>query len=146
MSMKNFIREKFLQGLDTLRDEIKEVDSVGRLWTTSGEILNPPGTLALHLSGNIQHFIGAMLGKSGYVRQRDNEFNARDLTADQLLAEIAAARHCVVATFVHIHDTTLSTKYPVQFLGNDRTTMEVLFILYGHMQYHLGQINYLKRM
>lgn len=144
--MKNFIREKLIQGLDTLKEEIKEVDAAGKLWKTSGEILNPPGTLALHLAGNIQHFVGAQLGKTGYVRHRDREFNERNITIEELLKEIGAARSCVVSTFIHIHDSSLSTKYPVPFLGNDRTTQEVLFILYGHMQYHLGQINYLRRM
>jgi hypothetical protein len=144
--MRNFIREKLIQGLDTLKEEIKEVEAAGKLWKTSGEILNPPGTLALHLAGNIQHFVGAQLGNTGYIRQRDREFNEREISLDDLLKEISAARTAVVNTFIHLHDAGLATKYPVPFLGNDRTTLEVLFILYGHMQYHLGQINYLRRM
>jgi hypothetical protein len=143
--MKSFIREKFLQGLEVLRDEINAVNADGKLWKTQGDIINPPGTLALHLAGNIQHFIGAQLGKTGYVRKRDYEFNARDLKLEELLAEINAARDAIIDTFNKIPDAGLASKYPIEFLGQKRTTTEVLFILYGHMQYHLGQINYLRR-
>jgi hypothetical protein len=144
--MKTFIREKLLQGLDVLADEVREIDARGNLWKTSGDIINPAGTLALHLAGNIQHFIGAVLGHSGYVRKRDYEFSARELSANELLKEIQAARVCVVQTFLQLSEAQLAARYPGPFLGLDHTTLEVLYILYGHLQYHLGQINYLRRM
>ena len=78
--------------LGRLEAEVRAFRDDAALWVEAGGIANPGGTLALHLAGNLQHFVGAQIGDSGYVRDRPREFGARDLPRAELLAEITAAR------------------------------------------------------
>lgn len=144
--MKNFILERLLNGIQSTRNEMKALHEQGRLWFTTGSIINSGGTLGLHIAGNLQHFLGAELGKTGYVRDRDREFHARDLSLDEVINELDKAHAAVEKAFEHITDDTITKPYPQPFLGHDRSVLEVLFILDGHLQYHMGQIKYLRRM
>jgi hypothetical protein len=131
--------------LNKLEIEINLYPSEESVWTISGDIKNCGGNLCLHLCGNLQHFIGAVLGNTGYVRNRDYEFAAKGLSKAELTIEIENTRTSIKTTLEQLDSTTLTTEYPIQVLGYPMTTLYFLIHLTAHLEYHLGQINYHRR-
>ena len=136
----------FDRELTTLEKEITLYATEEAIWKIEGEIKNTAGNLCLHLCGNLQHFIGTVLGHMGYVRNRDHEFAARNTPREQLLREIQTTREIVKATLSKLDPVILQKEYPLQTLGYPMTTSYFLTHLYGHLNYHLGQINYHRRL
>ena len=116
------------------------------LWNTKGRISNSAGNLCLHLCGNLQYYIGAVLGTSGYVRNRKAEFETRGIAVERLLKEINRAQSAVAETLSKIDSSTLDADYPERVFGEAMSVRFFLIHLQGHLNYHLGQINYLRRM
>lgn len=139
------IRQILLRDIDRLRVEIEAFEHEADLWRAVPGTTNPPGALALHLCGNLQHFIGATLGSTGYVRDRDAEFAARDVPRASVLAAIAKARSVVERALGELDEAEVAREYPARFLDELPTTGAVLVHLSGHLMYHLGQINYARR-
>jgi len=134
------------QGLNKLRTEIEKYPDEAALWKTGGNIPNSAGNLALHLIGNLNHFFGATIGGSGYVRDRDNEFSSGEVSKQQILSEIDNAESAVKDALGKLGPDDLDKIYPVQFQNEDVSTEYVLGYLLGHFNYHLGQINYHRRL
>lgn len=132
--------------LDVLEKEITLYPDKDSLWKVSGEVKNPAGTLCLHLCGNLQHYIGAVLGNTGYVRNRENEFSARGILRTDLLAEIRNTKKSVESTLLTLDESVLEKEYPQQVFGYPMTTTFFLIHLAAHFNYHLGQVNYLRRL
>jgi uncharacterized damage-inducible protein DinB len=147
--MKHNLSEPFVflfdRDITRLEAEIKQYPDDTSLWQVSGTIANSAGNLCLHLCGNLQYYIGSVLGKTGYVRNRDFEFAARGLTKHQLLAEIETTRQVVQHTLKNLTNETLFETYPKEVLGYPMTTYFFINHLFGHFGYHLGQINYHRR-
>ena len=143
--MLNVLKEIFLREIQKLEEEIKSFSDERLLWQTSGELKNSAGNLCLHLCGNLQHFIGAVLGKSGYVRNRDAEFSSKDISKEKLIEEVHRARQAVVMTLDRLSEEDLQKIYPQSFIPKEVTTEYFLVHLLSHFDYHLGQINYLRR-
>lgn len=142
----NSVRELLLRDLNKLRQEISAYPADDKLWLVKGDIKNPAGNLCLHLCGNLQHYIGAVLGKSGYVRNREAEFSTRRLSKDSLLKEIDATLTIVPTTLAAIDPNTIGEQYPEDVFNKPMTTGHFLIHLAGHLNYHLGQINYHRRL
>jgi len=136
----------FENDINKLIDEISLYKDENDLWKLNSEIKNAPGTLALHIAGNLQHFIGAQLGKTGYERERDNEFSQRNISREILVQGLQESLHIVRTTFSKLSDEDLIKNFPIPFQNKIRPTIEILFILYGHLNYHLGQVNYHRRL
>lgn len=135
--------------LDQLRTELEAYPDDSSVWRTAPGISNPAGTLALHLAGNLQHFVGAVLGGTGYVRDRDAEFAKRDVPRAELLAHVAEAKTAVARTLGALGDGALERPYGAKVpptLGESPTVEAVLVYMYGHFAYHLGQVNYHRRL
>jgi hypothetical protein len=131
--------------LDKISAEISAYPSAESIWQISGEIKNSAGNLALHLAGNLQHFIGAKLGNSGYIRDRDREFNASGNTKSELLQELANARQSIDAAFKSLSTADLNNIYPDDGFLKGKSIGFVLLFMSNHLNYHLGQINYHRR-
>lgn len=117
------------------------------LWESRPGVINPVGTLALHVSGNLRHFVGAVLGGDGYVRDRVAEFERRDATRDQVLSELGQARDAVAAALARLDARRLEQPMPSPpppFEG--RSIAYFLIQLCTHLAWHLGQADYLARM
>ena len=132
--------------LNQLEKEISLYANESSLWEIKGEIKNPGGNLCLHLCGNLQHFIGTLLGHTGYIRNRDNEFSAKGVLREQLLREIQKTKKDVLSTLEKLDPAVLKKEYPLQVLGYPMTTTYFLVHLVGHLNYHLGQVNYHRRL
>jgi hypothetical protein len=108
-------------------------------------LTNPGGTLILHLAGNLQHFVGAKLGRTGYVRDRPAEFSRRGLPRAELVAVVNAARDAVGRTLASLDPSALSAPFPEPLVGHQFTTGDLLLHLAVHLGYHLGQVDYHRR-
>ena len=144
--MLNSLIELFDRDLRKLEKEILAYQKEKHLWLLSKLIPNTAGNLALHICGNLQHYIGAVLGKSGYVRNRDQEFEIKDVKREKILEEIQDTETVVEQTLSNMTHDALTKSYPKQALGYNMTTEFFLVHLYGHLNYHLGQVNYHRRM
>lgn len=138
--------ELYGRDLEKLKTEIELYSNEADLWKTSGEIANSGGNLTLHLIGNLKHFIGAVLGGSGFVRDRDAEFSTDGVSRDELLVEMDAASSVVKTTLEKLTDEDLAKTYPIEVFGHPMTTEFFLIHLTTHLSYHLGQINYHRRL
>ena len=131
--------------LATLRREVELYPDDASLWRVLPGIANPGGNLALHLAGNLQFFIGAQVGHSGYVRDRDREFTVRDLPRAQVLQEIDAAAKAVDLGLTALDPVGLAVDFPTTMGGQRVSTGLFLLHLCPHLAYHLGQLNYHRR-
>lgn len=138
--------EIYERDLGKLRTEIGQYSEEADLWKTTGEISNSAGNLTLHLFGNLNHFIGAVLGGSGYVRDRDAEFSASGVSREKLVEEIDKTRSVVTATLKNLTDEDFAKIYPIEVFGHPMTIEFFLVHLTTHLNYHLGQINYHRRL
>ncbi len=132
--------------LDSLQKEIQDYKSEESVWKVSDGITNSGGNLCLHLIGNLNHFIGANLGNTGYVRERDLEFSDTGVSREKLLAEIESVKKTVTATFEGLSEEDLAGEYPENLFDKNLSSGEVLAYMSGHFSYHLGQINYHRRL
>lgn len=142
----NTFVQLFERDLNKLETEIRQYPDDASLWTVRGEITNSAGNLCLHLCGNLQNYIGALLGNTGYQRNRPLEFSATGLTRENLLQEIQRTKHAVITTLKRTDQSSLDKLYPEEVLGYPMTTGFFLTHLFGHFGYHLGQINYHRRL
>jgi DinB family protein len=139
------LRSIFERDLRVLRREVEAYPDEQLLWQPVPGITNTGGTLVLHLAGNLQHFLGARLGRTGYVRQRDAEFARRGVPRAVLLSEIDAASQAIAAGFAGVTDARLSHEFPEVIGGMRFTTGDYLTHLATHLAYHLGQVDYHRR-
>ena len=138
--------EFFLRDLNKVKEEITLYKNESDMWVLKGEIQNSAGTLALHLIGNIKHFIGAHIGHTGYVRDRDREFSDRNIPREKLISELQEAISVVEKVLPTIKDEDFSKEFPVEMYGAKRNTGYIILSLSTHLCYHLGQINYHRRL
>ena len=131
--------------LRTLSREVEAYPDDRTLWQQVPGISNVAGTLVLHLAGNLQHYIGARLGRTGYVRDRAAEFARRDVPRSELLGQIEAARAAVKAALSGAVALDLDAEFPETIAGKRVATGDYLVHLTAHFTYHLGQIDYHRR-
>lgn len=129
----------------SLKDELLSYPQDSQIWSLPPGVKNSAGTLVLHLTGNLQHFVGAQFGGTGYVRNRDAEFSRRDVPRAELLAECDAALDAVARGFARLTDGMLSQPFPVPLAGATLPTGLALLHMATHLSYHLGQIDYHRR-
>jgi len=131
--------------LNKLKEEIKAYTNEKDLWKIDGTIKNSAGNLALHLCGNLQHFIGHVLGNTNYKRNREAEFSGKKEPREAIVKDIDATIDAVNMTLNELDQNAISKRYPIDVLGFEMTTVFFLIHLATHLNYHLGQINYHRR-
>lgn len=131
--------------LQKLKSEISSFKEETNLWKVTGSVTNTAGNLCLHLCGNLNTFIGQQLGNTGYVRDRPFEFGGKNVPREELLRQIEEVSIVIEQTLNNMSDDELEEVYPLEFLGYEMTKGYCLTHLFGHFSYHLGQINYLRR-
>ena len=131
--------------LDGFKRELALFPDDASVWTTVPGITNSAGNLALHLAGNLQYFIGTVLGRTGYVRTREIEFGRRSGTRAEIYAELDAAIAVIRHVLPGITDATLDQTFPETVMGSTFRTGTFLVHLCSHAGFHLGQAGYLRR-
>jgi hypothetical protein len=138
--------ELFERDLQRLKTEIELYKDEDNLWVLKEAISNTAGNLCLHLVGNLNYFIGATLGNTGYVRYRDDEFSLKNIPRQDLLINIDNCILVVKNTFSKLSDADMEKDFPLEKHGTIVNNMHMLMHLYAHLSYHLGQINYHRRL
>jgi uncharacterized damage-inducible protein DinB len=143
--IKENIEQLFARDLQKLRQEIEAYDDEPVIWQTMMGINNSSGNLCLHILGNLNTYIGSTLGNTGYIRNREREFSLLNIPKATLIEEINKVKIIIKNTFDSLTDDQLAENYPEDVLGSPMSTLQFLMHLIGHLNYHLGQINYHRR-
>lgn len=144
--MKATLQSLFKRDLEKLKTEIELYSKEEHLWITDRSITNSAGNLCLHLIGNLNAFIGAGLAKTDYVRDREFEFAGKDVPRTSLLQQIDETMVVVEKGIDSLTDEALSGDFPIQIWGKPIGMEFTLVHLATHLSYHLGQINYHRRL
>jgi hypothetical protein len=131
--------------LNKLEQELSLYPKEELIWIIDKDIKNSGGNLCLHLCGNLQHFIGKIIGGSDYVRERDLEFSSKNIPRPEILTLISRTREVVLNTLRNMDKSKLIMDYPEKVFGYTMSHMFFLIHLEGHLSYHLGQVNYHRR-
>jgi hypothetical protein len=129
---------KFIEELNLFRNEED-------LWKIQGSVKNSSGNLALHIIGGLNHFIGALLAKTGYVRNRDLEFSSKGVKRKDLVDQLEELIPLTNQTLSSLTQERMEAEFPIQFDDASNSTAYVLVQLLNHLNYHIGQVNYLRR-
>jgi uncharacterized damage-inducible protein DinB len=135
-----------VRDLKKLRSEIMQYSNESAIWRTDKAIPNSAGNLCLHLVGNLNTYIGAVLGNSGYIRQRDLEFSLKDIPVDELVSRVDETVRVIESTLNQLEEHQLAGLYPLVVFDKEMTTGHFLIHLAMHLGYHLGQVNYHRRL
>ena len=131
--------------LTRLRQQIEAFPDDSSLWQTAPGISNCAGNLALHLEGNLREYIGRRLGGIAYERNRPGEFSQKGLSRVALAARIESL-DVVPAAIERLTETQWAAASPPDAVPGCRSVGQQVMSLYGHFHYHLGQIDYLRRL
>ncbi len=144
--MLHELRGLILRDLGTLLRELEAYPDSASLWALPDGLPNSGGNLALHLAGNLEHFVGAVLGGTGYRRDREAEFSARGLSREEVIRRVAEVRRSVGAVLERLAEADLERDYPAAVAGVRLRLGDFLAHLAVHLGYHLGQMDYHRRM
>ena len=140
-----YITSQYQKYLESLKKEISLYQNESDLWKLTGDLKNTPGNLALHLCGNLKHNIGSVLGKNGYVRDRDLEFSSKGISKAEILEDIESTTNIIIPILDSLTDDDLIEPFPEASHGEDQAIYDALVRLALHLGYHVGQINYHRR-
>ncbi|WP_293879283.1 MULTISPECIES: DUF1572 family protein [unclassified Sphingobacterium] len=140
------LKSLFHRDLNRLRNEISLYKNERNIWVIESDISNSAGNLCLHLIGNLQTYIGAELGKTGYIRDRSAEFSLKDIPRTVLIDQIDDTIDVVTRSLDLLSEENLQEVYPILVFEEKTTTQYLLVHLTTHLTYHLGQINYHRRL
>ena len=146
MSITNELAALFKRDLAKLSKQIESFPTDDLLWQTLPGVINPAGNLALHIEGNLSEFVGRQLGGLPYQRNRDLEFGSKSGTRADLSTRLAKLSESIPAAIEALNVAELEKEYPQLVLDRPMSTGEFLIHLYGHLNWHLGQVDYLRRL
>jgi len=135
----------FSRDLTRVAQEVAAFPDDGALWATAPGVSNSAGNLALHLEGNLREYVGRQLGGVAYTRERPAEFSTRGLSREEVAGRIEGVRSLIVPVLEALDEATLDGVFPENVLGVPLPVRQFLFHLLGHLNYHLGQMDYLRR-
>ena len=140
------LKTLFNRDLNNLKFEIESYQNESKIWHTEKTISNSAGNLCLHIIGNLNTYIGAQIGKTNYIRNRELEFSDKDVPKTVLTAQIEATIQTVNNALSLVSEQDLKKEYPI-LVFETKTSIEFLLVhLTTHLAYHLGQINYHRRL
>lgn len=135
----------FDRDLERLKKEIELFNDENNLWRITGNVKNAAGNLCLHLVGNLNTYIGKNMGHSGYVRNRDAEFNLKSVPKEKLVQQVTETKEIALSTLKNMTENELKQKHVEKIFDYEMTNEFFLLHLASHLSYHLGQINYIRR-
>jgi len=136
----------FNRDLKRLRNELEQYNNEADIWEIKGQINNSAGNLCLHLVGNLNTYVGKELGKVDYVRNRELEFSSKNIPRQELIVKVENTIEIINQILDSIDDSLLETEYPILVFDHKTSTEYLLVHLATHLSYHLGQMNYHRRL
>ncbi|WP_419700337.1 DinB family protein [Mucilaginibacter sp. NFX135] len=140
------LKKLLLRDLEKLKTELELYRDEQNIWLVDKQITNTAGNLCLHLIGNLNTYIGAELGKTGYIRNRPLEFSSGPIPRTELIKRIDDTAQTITATFDQLTEEQMADEYPQQVMDGKVSTGYFLTHLASHLAYHLGQVNYHRRL
>ena len=134
----------FTRDLTRLARQLDAFDDA-HLWQVLPGVTNSAGNLMLHLNGNLREYIGRQIGGVEYARDRPREFGATGVPREVLAAELAGLKALIPRVLEAVMPERWDEPFPENVLGTPLTHGHFVIHLYGHFNYHLGQIDYLRR-
>ena len=145
MSLSLEIAALYRRDLPRLVQQLDAFDDA-QLWAIVPGVTNTAGNLLLHLNGNLREFVGRQIGGVAYARDRPREFAAKDVPRAELTAELMGLAALIPSVLDALPAERWDEMFPEQVLpGGPVTNRQFVIHLYGHLNYHLGQIDYLRR-
>lgn len=146
--IRQTLTELFERDLVRLKEEVELYNDEKTMWKIRGEIGNSGGNLVLHLIGNLNHFIGAVIGRNGYIRNREAEFSDKNISRSEIINKIDKTIEMIKSVLPQISDEEMKKDYPVGVFKSKSKMSNGFFLIHltGHLNYHLGQINYHRRL
>ena len=145
MSSSIELSELFHRDLTRLMQEIEAFPDDATVWATLPGMTNSAGNLTLHLEGNLREYVGRLLGAVAYQRDRPREFAPRDVSRAELRQRIAEVRDLVCGVVAGVTAEQMQAPFPEIVIDAPTTNGQLLAVLYGHLSYHMGQIDALRR-
>ncbi len=139
------LADLYRRDLTRLLQQIESFPNDDPLWQTLPGMTNPAGNLVLHLEGNLREYIGRQLGGLPYARNRPAEFTNRGISKDELVQRVEDLRRSIPSVIAALSAEKLNQDYPENVLGKPLSTNAFLVSLFGHLSWHLGQIDVLRR-
>lgn len=140
------LQKLFARDLEKLKQEISLYKDESKIWVIDKNITNTAGNLCLHLVGNLNAYIGAEIGKTGYIRNRELEFSLKDISQKELIKKVEDTIAVVKTSLDKLKEEDLEKEYPQLIFAEKTSTGYFLVHLAVHLGYHLGQINYHRRL
>jgi hypothetical protein len=143
--LNNILANFYERDIRKLIEEINLFKSEEDIWRTAGSVKNSSGNLVLHIIGGMNYLIGAALAKTDYVRNREQEFIQKNIDRNELVAQLEALILTINQTLNALTTEQMEAEYPIFFDKPKTSVTYVLVQLLTHLNYHLGQVNYLRR-
>jgi len=140
--LNSILADFYERDIGRLIDELNSFENEENLWKTAGSVKNSVGNLALHIIGGLNYLVGTTLANTGYVRKRDQEFTQKDVPRKEIVAQLEKLVPLIRATLAHVD---MEKQFPIFFDKPNTSNAHVLTQLALHLNYHLGQANYLRR-
>lgn len=141
-----YITIQYKKYFKSLKNEITQYENESAIWHVNSDIKNSAGTLTLHLCGNLNHNFGAVISGNGYVRNRDKEFTERNISKAELLRLITDTESTVLPVIESFTPEKMAEQFPEILNDEDQTVYDAIIRFSFHFAYHLGQINYHRRL
>ncbi len=139
------IASLYERDIHKLIEEINSFKNEENLWVTCGTIKNSSGNIALHIIGGLNYLIGAILSHTGYIRNRDQEFTIKGVEKQLIIKQLHELADTVNKALIQLTQEQIESPFPIFFDKENASNHYVLMQLLLHLNYHLGQINYLRR-
>lgn len=139
------LSELYQRDLNKFISELNAYTDNKEIWIEKPYTVNSGGHLSLHAAGSINNLIGAKLGNTGYIDNREYDFKSDPVSKDEVIQKLETAIKTIDSTLKKLDSTKLDEDYPIEFGGQKMSVGKVLIMLYGHLNYHLGQLNYHRR-
>jgi hypothetical protein len=145
MTIAHGLAALFSRDLTRLIQELQAFPSDETLWERAPGVKNSAANLVLHLEGNLREYVGRQLGQVAYTRARDREFALTSVSRDEMVRRMQDVKELVAKVVSRLSDSELGANYPEDVLGTPLSSLDFLVHLHGHLNFHLGQIDYLRR-
>lgn len=142
----NTINSLFERDLDRIINELQLYKNEENIWLIEKNISNSAGNLALHIFGNLNNYIGKEIGRTNYVRDRELEFSQKNVPIQTLIDMLNETKNVIINSLLVLNEQDLQKEYPVRIFSEPSSIEYILIHLTSHLAYHLGQINYHRRL
>ncbi|UCC89168.1 MAG: DinB family protein [Anaerolineales bacterium] len=130
--------ERYAQSLIELIDPLSQ----DQLWSRNGGIPNSIGTLTRHLTGNLNHYLGAGILRNGYVRERDREFTETSLPKATIVSDLRAAVEVAKEAVDAIGEREVTQPYTAPSGEEYESLAYHIVRVATHFALHCGQADY----